>query len=144
MEASWKTGKEGREEWVPWNSGVQGSGYWGHWDWIEPFLRIPRGPAVSFRGQGNIDFTRGAENRIHREAGSSIPGLGRSLEEEMATHSSILAWEIPWTEQPSGLQPMGSQRVGLKQEQQSFTQHAFTEHLLHSRNSSRLWGCTLK
>ena len=29
----------------------------------------------------------------------------------MATHSSILAWEIPWTEEPGGLQPMGSQRV---------------------------------
>jgi len=32
-----------------------------------------------------------------------IPGLGRSLEEEMATHSSILAWEIPWTEEPGEL-----------------------------------------
>ena len=34
-----------------------------------------------------------------------------SLEEEMATHSSILAWEIPWTEEPGGLQSLGSQRV---------------------------------
>ena len=34
------------------------------------------------------------------------------LEEEMATHSSILAWKIPWTEEPGGLQSMGSQRVG--------------------------------
>ena len=34
------------------------------------------------------------------------------LEKEMATHSSILAWEIPWTEEPEGLQSMGSQRVG--------------------------------
>ena len=33
-----------------------------------------------------------------------------SLEEEMATHSSILAWEIPWTEEPDGLQSMGSQK----------------------------------
>ena len=40
----------------------------------------------------------------------SIPGSGRSLEEEMATHSSILAWEIPWTEEPGGLQSMGSQK----------------------------------
>ena len=31
------------------------------------------------------------------------------LEKEMATHSSILAWEIPWTEEPGGLQSMGSQ-----------------------------------
>ena len=34
------------------------------------------------------------------------------LEKEMATHSSILAWEIPWTEEPGGLQTMESQRVG--------------------------------
>ena len=34
------------------------------------------------------------------------------LEEEMATHSSILAWEIPWTEEPGRLHAMGSQRVG--------------------------------
>ena len=34
------------------------------------------------------------------------------LEKEMATHSSILAWRIPWTEEPGGLQSMGSQRVG--------------------------------
>ena len=39
-------------------------------------------------------------------------GWEDSLEEEMAPHSSILAWEIPWTEEPSGLQSMGSQRVG--------------------------------
>ena len=34
------------------------------------------------------------------------------LEKDMATHSSILAWRIPWTEEPDGLQSMGSQRVG--------------------------------
>ena len=34
------------------------------------------------------------------------------LEEEMATHSSIIAWRIPWREGPGGLQSMGSQRVG--------------------------------
>ena len=40
--------------------------------------------------------------------------LGREdpLEKEMAIHSSILAWEIPWTEKPGRLQSMGSQRVG--------------------------------
>ena len=42
---------------------------------------------------------------------SSIPGLGRSLEKEMASHSSILAWEIPWTEESSGLQSVGLQRA---------------------------------
>ena len=42
----------------------------------------------------------------------SIPGLGRPLEKEMTTHSSILVWRIPWTEEPGGLQSMESQRVG--------------------------------
>ena len=35
-----------------------------------------------------------------------------TLEKEMATHSSTLAWKILWTEEPGGLQSMGSQRVG--------------------------------
>ena len=46
-----------------------------------------------------------------RDVGST-PGLGRSLEEEMATQSNILAWRIPWTEEPGGLQSMELQRVG--------------------------------
>ena len=41
----------------------------------------------------------------------SIPGLGRPLEKQMATHSNILAWRKPWTEEPGGLWSMGSQRV---------------------------------
>ena len=40
------------------------------------------------------------------------PSREDPLEEGMATHSSILAWEIPWTEEPGRLQSMGSQRVG--------------------------------
>ena len=40
-----------------------------------------------------------------------ILGPEDPLEEEMATHSSILAWRISWTEEPGGLQSMGSQRV---------------------------------
>ena len=42
-----------------------------------------------------------------------VQSLGQraSMEEGMATHSSILAWRIPWTVEPGGLQPMGSQRV---------------------------------
>ena len=45
-----------------------------------------------------------------RDVGS-IPGWEDPLEEGMATHSSTLAWRIPWTEEPGGLQPVGSQRV---------------------------------
>ena len=40
------------------------------------------------------------------------PGWEDPLEKEMVTHSSILAWRIPWTEEAGGLQSMGSQRVG--------------------------------
>ena len=40
------------------------------------------------------------------------PESGRFLEKEMVTHSSILAWRLPWTEEPGELQYMGSQRVG--------------------------------
>ena len=39
--------------------------------------------------------------------------IKKSLEKEMATHSSTLAWRIPWREEPGRLQSMGSQRVGL-------------------------------
>ena len=46
-----------------------------------------------------------------RDVGS-VPELGRYPGEGTATHSSILAWRIPWTEEPGGLQSMGSQRVG--------------------------------
>ena len=41
-----------------------------------------------------------------------ILGFGRSLEKGVATHSSILAWRIPWTEEPGKLQSMGLKRVG--------------------------------
>ena len=43
-----------------------------------------------------------------------VQSLGREdpLEKEMATHSGILAWKIPWMEEPGGLQSMGSQRAG--------------------------------
>ena len=44
---------------------------------------------------------------------TQVQSLGRDpLEKGMATHSRILAWRIPWTEEPGGLQSMGSQRVG--------------------------------
>ena len=42
----------------------------------------------------------------------SIPGSGRAPGEGNATHSSILAWRIPWMEEPGRLHSMGSQRVG--------------------------------
>ena len=52
-----------------------------------------------------------------------IPGFGRSPGEEIATHSSILAWRIPWTEEPDRLQSMGLQRVGHDRANNTFTFH---------------------
>ena len=54
----------------------------------------------------------------------SIPGSGRSLEKGMATHSSVLAWRIPWTEEPGGLQS-----VGVKKESDA------TERLTHTNEA---------
>ena len=49
-----------------------------------------------------------------RRTETRVPSLGGEdpLEEEMATRSSILAWTIPWTEEPGGIQSVGSQSVG--------------------------------
>jgi len=61
-----------------------------------------------------VDFLGGSVvKNPHANAGDlgSIPGLGRSPEKGMATHSSILAWRIPWTEEPGGLQSMGHKEL---------------------------------
>ena len=54
----------------------------------------------------------GKESACSEGDPGSIPGLEDPLEKQMATHSSILAWKISWTEEPGGLQSMGLQRVG--------------------------------
>ena len=64
--------------------------------------------------------------------------LGREdpLEEEMATHSSILVWGIPWTEEPHGLQSMGSQRVGHDHSDLAPAQRGSVEQLRKERGSA--------
>ena len=57
---------------------------------------------------GFPDGSAGKESSCNAGDMGSIPGLGDSLEKEMATHSSILAWKIPWTEEPGRLQSAGS------------------------------------
>ena len=68
---------------------------------MTPVVKTVPASAVDARGKG------------------SIPGSGRSLEKEMATHSSIFAWEIPWAKNTGGLRSMG-----LEQD--------MTEHSCHS------------
>ena len=65
--------------------------------------------ALDLRFPGSSD---GKESACNAGDPGSIPGSARSPEKGMATHSSILAWRIPWTEKPGGLQTMGSQTVG--------------------------------
>ena len=76
---------------------------------------------------GQVTFKRplclsdGRESTCNAGDVGSIPELGRSPGEVMATHFSIPAWKIPWTEEPGELQFMGSQRVG-----QDWTTNTFT------------------
>ena len=71
-----------------------------------------------------MDFSSGSDGK---ESACSAGDLGQSLgwedplEEGMATHSSILAWRIAWTEEPGGLQSMGLQRVGHDWATNNFT-----------------------
>ena len=62
----------------------------------------------------------------------SIPGLGRSLEKDMITHSSILAWRSPWTEEPGRLQYMGLHRVGHSWVTKTFTFTLYTHTHTHT------------
>ena len=61
-----------------------------------------------------LDFPGDSVKRLPTMRETRVQSLGQEdlLEKEMATHSSILAWKIPWTEEPGRLQSMGSQRVG--------------------------------
>ena len=55
-------------------------------------------------------WLRGKESACNAGDAGSIPGLEDLLEEGMATYCSILAWEIPWTEEPGGVQSVGLQK----------------------------------
>ena len=80
------------------------------------------------------DFTEGShskESACNAGDSGSIPSQEDSPEKEMATHCSILAWEILWTEEPSKLQSTGSQRLRhelMTQQQQHMLLLWFLEH----------------
>ena len=67
---------------------------------------------------GKLDYLKKIRNTWERVnlpmQETRVQSLGQEdpVENEMATHSNVLAWRIPWTEEPGGLQSMGSQRVG--------------------------------
>ena len=62
--------------------------------------------------RGFPGISDGKESACNSGDSGLIPGLGDTMEKETATHSSKLAWEIPWTEKPGSLQSMKLQRVG--------------------------------
>ena len=73
-------------------------------------------PSSSLRGtdQGLASLVAQRLKRLPAMQETWVQSLGQEdpLEKEMATHSSILAWRIPWMEEPGGLQSTGLQRVG--------------------------------
>ena len=68
--------------------------------------------ACTFKKAGFPGGSGGKESACSVGDPGLIPGLGRSPEKGIAIRSSILAWRIPWTEEPGGLQAMGLHRVG--------------------------------
>ena len=75
--------------------------------------KLSSSPSVMGFPDGSVGKESACSTGDTEDAGS-IPGSGRSPGEGMTTHSSILAWEISWTQKPGGLLFVGSQRVGHK------------------------------
>ena len=82
---------------------------------LEAAILIPRsGPTQKPIGSSAEGFPGGSDGKESAcNAGDLVQSLGQGdpLDKQMATHSSFLAWRIPWTEKPCGLQSVGSQRV---------------------------------
>ena len=68
--------------------------------------------SIAFTYIGFPRWLSGKNSPVVHETRVQSLGQEDPLEEGMATHSSILAWRIPWTEEPGGLQSIGSQRLG--------------------------------
>ena len=90
--------------------------------WKKNFHEIPKNTTWICHSSSTIyialtlylGFPGGSDSKESAcNAGDMVWSMDREdpLEKEMATHSSVLAWRIPWTEEPGGLQSMGSQRV---------------------------------
>ena len=94
-------------------------------------------------GKTRLDFPGGSVvKNLPVNAGTQVrsPGWEDPLEKEVTTHSSILAWKIPWTEEPGRLPSIGSQRVG----HDLATEHARRTRLQRDmRNSLRVMNMFL-
>ena len=74
--------------------------------------QVSCGSAGDYQGGDYILLEKGCSWGEGILSSTLLLGQEDPLEEGMATHSSILAWRIPWTEEPGGLESVGSQRVG--------------------------------
>ena len=85
------------------------------WYWFQKRVPEPSSPHLTLWIPLALDFSGDSdvkESTCNAGDLGSVPRLGRSPGGGHATHSSILAWEDPWTEEPGRLHSMGSQRVG--------------------------------
>jgi len=91
---------------------------------------------------GFPDGSDGKESACNVGDLGSIPGLGRALEKRMATHSSILAWRIPWTVEPGRLQSLGLRRRQLSDFPFSISSKTFsTNFLCENLILKFIWKC---
>ena len=81
---------------------------------VEPGCPAPEPICFTSRVNSWTSLVAQMVKRLPTMQETQVRSLGQEdpLEKEMATHSSSLAWKIPWMEEPGGLQSMGSQRVG--------------------------------
>ena len=86
---------------------------------LVPYMEHGQGSRLVLRAQRSVGlpwWLRGKESACRCTSLRFDPWVGEDpLEKEMATHSSILAWEISWLEEPGGLQPTGSQESDTTQ-----------------------------
>ena len=79
---------------------------------FSPFSLISSSSGLSVKGASQMTLVKNLPaNSRHMRVASLVPELGRSPEEGMVTHSSMIAWRIPWTVELGGLQSSGLQRV---------------------------------
>ena len=94
---------------------------------------------------GFLGGSDGKESACNAGDLGSIPGLGRSPGEGMATHFSIVAWRIPWTEEPGGLQCMGLQsQTRLSTFQKKKKKRPWTSVYLGNWQSQIIFLCVLR
>ena len=120
-----KYNRASKKFWESWVSNVGTAGFWSVFSLLRYYNLGPPWCSV-------VKKKRKKKSACQcRRCGFDSPGGEDPLEKEMTTHSSILAWTIPWTEEPGGLLSMESQRVGHNWETNTFTFTCFKGLNIH-------------